>query len=315
VNNQLLGCIFDASTSTTTAFASLGLGTQLVYSVAVYNVNDRCYIALLTKQNESYYMRLAVAADNGSGYAFTLSSSTITLSNPASKVQWILDGSGNPYIVTDMQETLEIYSADLDSLSLALHDSVTNLAGSTNSTFLYWAVRSDGLYAIQGYNSTDIATYKVNVASLTFAGSGVHTSISSKFSVAHGCSTCQDYLAFCGSNTSSQATVALYGIASDGTLSYASSAQVGSATDAYYCERCCCTSDNHLLVGTNSGLYSLDTSTLAVVASNTSMTNNAWINVCWCCDNTGNYCAATDNVHATYIFEESGSNLQEVVQL
>jgi predicted outer membrane repeat protein len=312
-NNQLLGCIFDSSSSTTTAFGSLNLGAQLIYSVAVYNYNEATYIALLTKNDENYYLYMAVAVDSGSGYAFTLGS-PVTLAHPATKIQWITDGSGRPYVAVDTQSMLTIYQANINTLSLMQHSTIANVAGSMSSSFLYWTSFNSSLYLVQGFNGTHVATYRVNPNDCTFEGIGVDTQVSDHFTVANGCSTCANYLAVCGQNNSSQGIVARYQIASNGTLAYISSAQVDSATNVYYCERCCCNAD-HLLVGTDTGLYTINATSYAPIASNTSMPDNAWINVCWCCDSIRNYCAATDSSHGTYIFRENGSNLQEVVQL
>jgi predicted outer membrane repeat protein len=83
-HNKLLGYLFDTSSSTTTTLPPLDLGAQLIYNVAVYNVNNNSYIALLTKQDNNYYLRLAVAAKNNADYTFTLSTTLKTLNYPTS---------------------------------------------------------------------------------------------------------------------------------------------------------------------------------------------------------------------------------------
>lgn len=313
IDNKLMGCVFDADTSTTISITPADLGTQVLNSVAVYNTDNSTYIALLTKQNDNYLLRLATCADNGSGFAFTLSDTAVTLSNPTAKVQWILGSDGTPYIITDMQETLNIFKADLSTLTLTLHDTTTNMAGSTNSNFLYWTIQDTQLYAVQGYGTTHVITYKVDTDTVTFLNSGIDTDISETFSTVPACSTCFNYLVLGGTDNTNQGIVARYSINSDGTLSLINSAYMPTAA-VYYCERCCCNT-NQLLVGTDTGLYSLDPASLIILAANTSMPNNDWVNTCWCCDSSVVYCSAIDGNHHSYIFQEQGSNLVKVCDL
>jgi predicted outer membrane repeat protein len=311
-HNLLMGYIFDSSTNTTTAITPVDLGSHIIENIVVYNTDSIVYIALLTKQNENCFLRLATCVDSGLGFSFTLSD-PISMSNQTMKVQWIVGTDGTPYIATDMQDTLNIFKADLSTLTLTPHDSVTNVAGSTNSTFLYWAVQADGLYLVQGYDAANVATYKVNPGTGKFIGAGVATDVSSLFSVSLACSTCYNYLALGGTNTSHQAIVASYHINTDGTLENIRSTTL-PASAANYCERCCC-NNSHLLVATDNGLYSINPETFDIVASNVSLANNSWVNACWCCDNSLTYCSAINSNHQSYIFQEQGTNLIELLEI
>ena len=108
---------------------------------------------------------------------------------------------------------------------------------------------------MQGYNSTNVATYQVDLTGPTIQA-GVHSDISGQFYQANTCATCSDYFVIGGSN-GSQGTLVQYSISSTGTLLAGSSFAVsGGATTVHHCERCCCSDTNYLLVGTDQGLLS-----------------------------------------------------------
>jgi hypothetical protein len=312
-NNLLKGYIFDSSTSTTIVIPSADLGAHVIQNIVVYNTATISYLALLTTANDNYYLRLGTCTDVGAGSAFTLSSTVMQLTNPTAKIQWCLGNDGTPYLATDMQETLNIFAAHLDTLSLTLHATTTNVAGSSSATFLYWAFQTNGLYLVQGYGASSIATYKVSADTGLFTSTGVTTDISDLFAVSRACSTCADYLAIGGTGNADHARLARYSINTDGTLEHLTSATL-PGTAVQYCERCCC-NDNDLIVATDSGLYTIDPGTLALIASNTEMSDNNWVNACWCCSESVLYSSAINSSHQSYIFEVSGSTLQAVMQL
>jgi hypothetical protein len=169
------------------------------------------------------------------------------------------------------------------------------------------------LYLVQGYGASSIATYKVSADTGLFTSTGVTTDISDLFAVSRACSTCANYLAIGGTDNADHARLATYSINTDGTLEYSTSATL-PGTAVQYCERCCC-NDNDLIVATNSGLYVTTPDTFALIASNAGMTDNNWVNACWCCANSVLYSSAINSSHQSYIFEVSGSTLQEVIQL
>jgi hypothetical protein len=144
-------------------------------------------------------------------------------------------------------------------------------------------------------------------------GIGVTTDLSAQFSVSRCCSTCSDYLAIGGTDDGQHAQLASYSINTTGNLEYVTST-IFDATEANYCERCCC-SDNNLIIATDNGLLVADPDSFDIIASNTSRADNIWTNACWCCDNSVLYSSATNSNHQSYIFKNSGSSLQEIMQL
>jgi hypothetical protein len=305
--------VFDiSSTPTCKMISKLDLGRHIVSDSAVYNTAEDMYLAILTHvQGESSYITLAAVQDP----EFVIDAkSTTTLSSTAYKVQWFVGPDQTPYIITDEYGRMSLYAVDLNTYTLTLTASTANMAAGYPSTYLYWLWQDSGLYVIQGYGQTQAATYKVNFNARTI-GAGVVSDMSTTFSTVNGCSTCYDYLVLAGVSKSEEGTVARYSVDSSGYLTGPSiTASVGSSSSVYYCERCCC-NDNDLLVGTDAGLYSLDSNTLDIAASNTSMSSSKFINVCWCCTSEPQYCIAVNSSYGAYIFEQVDSQLVEVLPI
>jgi predicted outer membrane repeat protein len=301
-HNLLLGCLFDANNTTTLRFDSIDFGSELIYNMAVYNVDDTVYIALLTKQGTNHYVRVARAADDGTGYKFTLGSSAVVLEEPATKVQWINNSKGFPHIAIDMQKAIQIFKVDLVALSCKQHDLIPNKADECNSRFLYWATGDSGLFLIQGYDDTHIIIYGIDSMTCKAVNTGTKLDLGTYFSAITACSTCYNYLVIGGIDRAHNAVIVEYKINTNGTLSYSNSCNIGSSKMLYYLERCCCNTSAHLLVGTDKGLYTINPTTYDIIASHEG-TNSHWLNVCWCCSNSLQYCAATDSEHSTYILD------------
>jgi hypothetical protein len=312
IHNRLVGYIFNSTIKTTIPTASVDFGSHLIIDIAVYNTDNTVYIALLTKQYDNYYVRLATFTKRESIFKFTLKIIT-PLHSPATKIRWILGTDGTAYIVTDMQKKLNIFRAHLNNLSFILHDITSNAAGNANSSFLYWAVQENGLYIIQGYDTAKVATYKVDQHTGKFIRKGIITDVGSLFSISLACSTCKNYLTLGGSSLTRQGILASYSIDTDGKLKYIKSAAL-PASIVNSCERCCCIK-NHLLVATDNGLYSTDPDSFDIIASNTSMANNTWTNTCWCCDSSVIHCCAINSSHQSYIFQEQGTHLVKLLDL
>jgi hypothetical protein len=171
------------------------------------------------------------------------------------------------------------------------------------SIFLYWLTQDNGLILVQGFNNTNVATYQVDLNGTPAIYPGIVTDLSSTFSYINSCATCQDYLLVGGSSPSNQGILAQYNVTASGTLSLIAT-QTTPGTTVNYCERCCCP-ESQLLVGTDVGLFcyaiGLDNS-LTLTASLADGHN--WLNVCWCCNSTNNYCAAVNNAPGAFILEQ-----------
>ena len=223
---------------------------------------------------------------------------TLEAVTSASKVQWILDSVGRPYIAVDTNLGIMVYPVTLSPYTFGTAFTTANLAGSNPSSFLYWLPQDSNLYLVQGYNSTNVATYLVNLTGTPTIHAGVNSDISGQFDQANSCATCSDYFVIGGSK-SSVGTLVPYSISSTGTLLAGTAVTVGGASTVNYCERCCCSGDN-LLVGTDTGLLSYDNS-LAFMLSSTSLVS---LNVCWCCNSHNQYCAVVDSVHGAFVLKQ-----------
>ncbi|HML19539.1 MAG TPA: hypothetical protein PKD74_03080, partial [Candidatus Dependentiae bacterium] len=231
----------------------------------------------------------------------------------AFKAQWFVAPDSTPYIVTDEQNGMSLYEVNLATYELTLRSSTPNLGAGATSAFLRWYPQGDSLYVIQGYNQNSIATYKVDL-SVPEIQSGVATDLSSIYWIIHSCATCYENLVLGGGSNEEEGLLMRCIVGETGDLTVTQTASIPDTFEVYYCERCCC-DDNPILAGTDNGLYSLNANTLDVVASNTSMSNNVWINTCWCCDVTGDYCIAVNSYHETYVFKQEGALLNMVLEL
>jgi len=294
-------------TPTVSFIGSLDLGQQIIMDSATYNTELGMNIAVLTQTQEGDTAIVLVTYDGVS----TTSHSITPLSSQAFKAQWFVAPDSTPYIVTDEQNGMSLYEVNLATYELTLRSSVPNLGAGAPSAFLRWYPQGNSLYVIQGYNQNSIATYKVDL-SVPEIQAGVTTDMQEQFMLVNSCATCYENLVLGGAGSGEEALLARCTV-EDGELAITQTASVPNAFEVYYCERCCCGGDS-LLVGTNNGLYSFNPNTLSLVASNTSMPNNVWINTCWCCDMDGDYCIAVDSDHETYVFRQDGS-LNPILQL
>jgi hypothetical protein len=309
-NNILDGWIFDPTiTPSCQELTPLALGSQVIVCSAVYTSTEETVIAVLIQdQGGSSYVIVATVE----GTNIVLQSMT-QLPSVAFKLQWYGENSGEAYLVTDEYENISLYSVDLSSYTLTRIATTPNLAAGVPSTFLCWFPQSSDIYIVQGYNATNIVTYKVNLGASTI-DNGVVTNVASVYSHVNACSTCYNYLVL-GGIRGTESLLGYHWINGSGhiggPLPYTSFA---GATTVNYCERCCCNND-HLLVGTDSGLYSVDAQTFAIVATNTTMSVNNWVNVCWCCASNKTYCAASDGASNGFIFKEQSGALEPVYNL
>ena len=312
-NNSIACWTFDTNpTITCIQGTPLELGDRIIINSAVNNDEHGINIAILThEQTGTTSIILATVINNN----MVLMSQT-TLPAMAFKVQWLLSPFNNqPYLVTDEQDNIRLYSVDLNLYTLTPIASAPNKANGLPSTFLYWLNQGTALYIIQGYNETDIATYKVALDSPAIEG-GIVSHMHETFSDINACSTYYRFLVLGGTSTLGKSFLARYLINNFGHLIRPIlSTSIADATTINYCERCCCSDDNHLLVGTDNGLYSLNPNDFTISASITSMPNNNWVNVCWCCCAQPQYCTATNSDHKTYVFQEAGTNLNKLYNL
>jgi predicted outer membrane repeat protein len=306
--NSLYGYIFDAtSTPSLHTGTPLDFGTHVIMNSAVYNTAGIMNIAVLTQSpGDSSSITLVTVLDTD--YTFSVKSTT-SLATNAFKLQWFVAPSGHPYIVTDGEDTINLYSVDLATYEITLTSSTSNLASGVPSTYLYWLPQGDKIYVVQGYGNASVATYKVDFPAIS---AGVATDLSSTFSVVNACSTGSSYLVLGGSYNSVKGLLKEYSVDESGLVDDTLSTTFD--TIIYYCERCSCGSDS-LLVGTDNGLYSLNPTDFTITASNISMMNNQWLNVCWCCDNPVVYSAARNSSAKTFIFKQEGSALTPVWEL
>ena len=310
LDGNSLDCWTFNETPTVSFINSLDLGQQIIMDSATYNTEAGMNIVLLTQTQEGDTAIVLVTYDGVS----TVSQSSTPLSSQAFKAQWFVSSNGTPYIVADTQDGMSLYEVDLTSYTVTLSSSVPNLGAGMPSAFLRWYPQGDSLYVIQGYNQTSIATYKVDLTTGTIEP-GLPTGLSGDFTAINSCATCYGDLVIGGAGSGEEALLMRCTVLEAGDLKITQTASIpGAVYIVNYCERCCC-GDNPILVGTDNGLYSLDANTLDVVASNTLMPNNVWINTCWCCDSTGDYCIAVNSAHETYVFQQVADSLTQVLQL
>jgi predicted outer membrane repeat protein len=297
-------------TPTASFIHSLDLGQQIIMDSATYNTDLGMNIAVLTQTQQGNTSIVLVTYDGASAVL----QSTTPLSSQAFKAQWFVSPDSTPYIIVDAQDSMSLYEVDLGTYDLTLSSSVPNLGAGIPSTFLRWYPQGDSIYVIQCYNKTSIATYKVDLTT-GIIESGVPTDLSTAFTAVHSCATCYGDLVLGGAGSGGLGVLIKYTIDVSGALVPSPvSRSIAGTTAVHYCERCCC-GNNPILVGTDYGLYSLNADTLDIIASNTLMPNNNWINTCWCCDVTGDYCIAVNSNHETYVFQQAAPLLNMVLQL
>jgi len=311
LEGNTLDCwVFDEEpTATCTKVAALNIGAQVIMDSATYNNGTGMNIAILTQTQEGSTALILAEYD---GTNITQESST-SLSSQAFKAQWFVASDATPYIVVDTGNGMSLYSVNLTTYELTLTSSTPNLASGIPSTFLRWLHQGDSFYVIQGYQNNYIATYKIDFTTGTIS-SGVYNDLSSDFININSCATCSDYLVLAGADNDTHGTLIRYTLNGLGQLVFAQSASIADTLTVNYCELCCC-NNSYLLAGTDNGLYSVEPDTFDLVASNTSMPNNNWINTCWCCDITGDYCIAVNNNHESYVLQQVGSSLNRVLEL
>ena len=300
-SNQLYGWVFD-QTSCATISPQI-FGTNTILNNAVYNNNDIVNIATLTQTPANNYVIYLVTCSNpGSGFEFELQATqTLAGVTSASKVQWFF--MNQPYLAVDTNNGIMIYPIDLSNYTFGTPISTINLADSNPSSFLYWLPYSSNLFLVQGYNNTTVATYQVDLTGTPTVYAGVNSDISGQFDQANSCATCNNYLVIGGSKNS-QGTLVQYGLSNTGTLSPITAVSLAGASTVYYCERCCCSSDNNLLVGTDTGLLSYDADLTQTVASS----STPCVSVCWCSNSQNLYGAAITTTHDAFTFiQEAGS--------
>ena len=311
-NNQFDGWIFDeVPTPTTRNTSILALDSNVIIDSAIYNTSQGSNIALLTYDQENIQASiiLATIADEE-----IVHQNTIHLPSMAFKLQWFTSPEGEPFIVADEYDRIALYWVDLETFTLSLFASTPNVAAGTPSSFLYWYIQRDQIYIIQGFDNINIATYKV-VFGESIIRPGVTTVMGNSFSTINSCSTCFNYLVLSGVYNNDQAIIARYIINDFGHVTAPLTTRTfDDATTVHYCERCCC-NGSQILVGTDNGLYKLQTNSLNTIASNISMSDNDWLNICWCCDSNRIYCIACNSNHQTFIFKEVGGNLIEECEL
>ena len=137
--------------------------------------------------------------------------------------------------------------------------------------------------------------------------------LSSSFTNINSCATCFDYFAV-GGSAQDTGILALYDINPSGTLTLTLTTTLANTTVVNYCERCCCP-NSQLLVGTDNGLFTYDTDTLDLISSYVSGANNNGLNVCWCCNNTNQFCTAVNDAPSAFILEQENSTFTTVCQL
>ena len=306
-NNTLECWIFDASATPTCNFAAaLDLGSHIIMDSATYNNDNGMNLLILTNdQDGTCYLNLALY--DGTDIVKT---GSIALSSPAFKAQLFMSRTNNLYAVTDELDRLSIYSIDLSTHTFTLTSSVSNLASNLPSAFLRTLPQEDSFYIIQGYGNNYVATYAVDLTT-GIVSDGSANGMSSTFSTINSCATCYDSLTLGGTNTGNVGTLAQYTIDISGDLVFTQSTNITDTSTVNYCERCCC-NNSWLLAGTDNGLYSFDPDTLALQAS---MASDDWINTCWCCDINADYCIAVKNNHQSYIVQQVGSSLNEVLAI
>ncbi|HML19525.1 MAG TPA: hypothetical protein PKD74_03010 [Candidatus Dependentiae bacterium] len=310
LDSNTLDCwLFDEGpTATANMISSVDIGSQIIMDSATYNTDAGMNIAVLT-QTEAGDTAIVLVTYDGTA---TIRSTT-PLSSRAFKAQWFVASSGTPYIVTDEQNGMSLYEVNLVTYELTLRSSVPNLGAGYPSAFLRWYPQGDSLYVIQGYNQTSVATYKVDLT-VPEIQSGAMTDMNDEFIAIFSCTTCYEDLVLGGAGNEEEGLLTRCEIGLSGELTITQTASLPDTTVVSYCERCCC-NNNPILVGTGNGLYSLNATTLDTVASNTSMPNNVWINTCWCCDVTGDYCLAVNSNHETFVFQQVGSALNMMIEL
>lgn len=297
LSGYMLGATFNPTN--TTIQAIFNEQTLPVINSAVYNTENEINIAILG-YSDNAYITLATVQNN----AFQQQHTT-KLSSMAFKVQWFADSQGTIYLATDEQDALSLYTVDLTLYTLSLVATASNLAFGMPSIFLYWLIQDSGIYLVQGYNNNTVATYKVTLDTPTIY-SGVTTDLHVTFSTINACSTGANYLALAGTNTNGNASLTRYIVNGSGYVEPILSKTISGATTVNYCEKCCCSANDELLVGTDNGLFSLNATSLNTVAS---YAGSNWVNVCWCCSQDKIYCSATSSNQSTYLFKEEGDSL------
>jgi len=304
--NQIEGWVFDEVQAICSQISPLILTPDILYNVAVYNEADIINIAVLTTTSNSYNLSLATCSYNGVNFVISPTGTPITLPAAAFKVQWAVAG-GNPFIAVDTIDNMRVYPVDLSTYTIGTPIQTPNMGNNQYaSDFLYWLYQDNGLFLVQGFNNTNIATYLVDLTGTPTIYPGVVTDVSSTFSFINSCATCFNYFVVGGSAVG-QGTLAQYDVNSTGSLNLIRQYPTAGTT-VNYCERCCC-QESQLLVGTDVGLFNYTiefdgsltpTSSLSLPVSGS--TN--WLNVCWCCNNSNKYCAAVNNAPSAFVLEQ-----------